>query len=89
MRREKKLDYIRRYLRHWDPYGVIDDTESDDDEYDSLAPGILKMLDQGCDLYKLIAHLENMATGVGAKDTDHQRTAEQILKWYVRTKNRN
>ena len=36
---------VRQVLREWDPIGVI--SESDQDEYDSYVPELIRMLDAG------------------------------------------
>lgn len=58
--REKCLRAIKSILRRWDPIGVLDETDPNwetDNEYDSYAPGILKMLERGINELGIANHL--------------------------------
>jgi hypothetical protein len=83
-----QLEEVRRVLRRWDPIGVIPDPESPEgpiDEYDSYAPGVLKMLQGGADVFKLSRHLSQLATGsMGLNDNQalHHHFAQELLKWW-------
>jgi hypothetical protein len=83
-----ELEDVRRILRRWDPIGVFPNPESPEgpiDEYDSYAPGILKQLQGGADVFKLSRHLSQLATGsMGLSDNPalHRRFAQELFKWW-------
>jgi hypothetical protein len=81
------LAIVRRVLRHWDPIGVIEDANaSTSDEYDSYAPGVLKLLESGAgarDLALRLAALRVGAMQLGQRQpTQHEAAlGEQLATW--------
>jgi hypothetical protein len=82
------LEAIRRYLREWDPIGVIPaqmDYGLEPAEYDSYAGGIYSLLSGGSDVDRLAAHLMKIRTETMELPADSERDreiAQRIFEWW-------
>src|SRR4051794_16289936 len=68
----------------WDPIGV--NGQGPDDEYDSYAPGVARMLQAGADEAKLAAHLRQVQTNAMGRtrgDDEHSRRIARRLRALV------
>lgn len=64
-----KIRTVQEILRQWDPINVAPGTVAPPDEYDSYAPHIVSMVEGGCTIDDLAAHLEHLclhAMGLGS-----------------------
>ena len=55
-----KIRAVQEILRRWDPINVAPGTVAPSDEYDSYAPHIVSMVEGGCTIDDLAAHLEHL-----------------------------
>ena len=74
---------VKEFLyREWDPIGV-NANELCHDEYDSYAPTICRMLQQGVDEFRLAQHLrqlQSVSMGMSVIDEElHQRIARRLI----------
>lgn len=72
--------------RHWDPIGVRDVTEAND-EYDSYVPKIAEILVEGADQYALGRHLtqlEHASMGLPGNPPRCDRAARALVMGYHR-----
>jgi hypothetical protein len=74
-------------LREWDPIGAI--SESNQDEYDSYAPELIRMLDAGASTQFVADWLITLATGhIGLSYVDKQHTkncAKTLVNFWAAT----
>jgi hypothetical protein len=78
-----KIRAVEQILRRWDPIGVEPGVVAQADEYDSYAPHIVSMVEAGCTVDALAAHLEHLATcviGLGANEAVSKEFAGQIVE---------
>ncbi len=72
-------------LRRWDPIGVI--SESHLDEYDRYASTIVRLLNEGADVQKMVDHMRNLvlvAMGMASFDEPHSRKcAEELVSCWT------
>jgi hypothetical protein len=88
---EGKLELVKRALRHWDPKNVVKDRlhgleGSADGEYDSLAAGLLKLIEKGYGAYNLSqcfaqARSDSMGLGVNQPSELERKLAEELVAW--------
>jgi hypothetical protein len=76
---------VLEVLRQWDPIGVISATNQD--EYDSYAPGIIRMLDGCCTVRQLAQMLYDLKTKhMGLSGfwfmTEEKRIARVLVNWW-------
>jgi len=82
------IDGIRRFLREWDPIGVIPALMEDGlppAEYDSYADGVYTLLSEGGDVASLISHLMKLRTETMELPADLDRDreiAQRIVEWW-------
>ncbi|HEX5206729.1 MAG TPA: hypothetical protein VFW10_02910 [Steroidobacteraceae bacterium] len=55
-----KIRAVQEVLRRWDPINVAPSTVAPADEYESYAPHIVSMVEGGCTIDDLAAHLEHL-----------------------------
>ena len=53
---------VEEILRRWDPIGVEPGKEAPADEYDSYAPYLVSMVQNGCTIAEIAARLEYLTT---------------------------
>ena len=83
------IEVIEIALRHWDPIGVIDMNDDDDicdDEYDSYAPAILTMLENGKNAKGISNHLAqlrhvSMCLGIKHPSEHEDELGEKLINW--------
>lgn len=78
----EKLREIKALLwDEWDPIGVNDGENAWDDEYDSYALGISKLLDGGADEFKIAEYLKrSVISDIGLSVSDsHDAIAKKIM----------
>ncbi len=76
---------VLEVLRKWDPIGVID--ERNQDEYDSYAPTLIKMLDANCsegEIVKWMGWLASEYMGLGTYSRKHTVACVQELHTFWR-----
>lgn len=92
-RQASRLVQVRRALRLWDPLGVIQDpaegSGAGDDEYDSYAAGLLRLLEQGREAGWLAQHLARLRGGWfgeadGVANGQEEAIAQQLVVWRER-----
>ena len=71
-----KIRVVEGILRRWDPIGVEPGVVAPADEYDSYAPHIVSIVESGCSVEALAAHLEHLATSVIGVGSNELRSAE-------------
>jgi len=74
---------VEGILRRWDPIGVEPGTMAPADEYDSYAPHVVSMVNAGCTVDDLSAHLEQLALstmGVDSNPVRSRKFAAEILR---------
>ncbi len=74
---------VEEILRRWDPIGVEPGKVAPADEYDSYALHMVSMVEAGCTIEQLAAHLEDLATttiGVGSNPEASASFAAQIVE---------
>jgi hypothetical protein len=74
---------VEGILRRWDPIGVEPGTMAPADEYDSYAPHMVSMVNAGCTVDDLTAHLEELALstiGVGSNPVRSRKFAAEIIR---------
>lgn len=76
---------VLEVLRKWDPIGVI--SESNQDEYDSYAPRIIRMLDDRCtpkQLAKVLYDLKTKDMGLCGfwLMSEEKRIAKDLVAWW-------
>ena len=78
---EITLEWVRRFLRAWDPLDLMEIESVPEDEYDMYAPTIARLLSQGCDEHRLAEHLGRLRTVMFELDPDPEddRILAQIL----------
>jgi hypothetical protein len=80
--RDSLLTGVREVLfREWDPIGV-NDTEECNDEYDSYAGTICRLLREGADERKLASHLselQRVSMGLSSIDEEVNRAVAKRL----------
>ena len=59
-----RIRAVEEILRRWDPIGVEPGLIAPADEYDTYAPYIVSMVDGGCSVETLAAHLEHLTVSV-------------------------
>ena len=66
----------------WDPIGVNDGENKWDDEYDSYAHGIVRLLEDGADKYKVASYLERSArVDMGLPtSSNHDAIANRVME---------
>jgi len=72
-------------LREWDPIGVLDGPGGPQDEYDSYAPGIVRMLDGGATDTEIFRHLKRIATEemeIGCDEARTKRIAMELVEFW-------
>lgn len=77
-----RIRTVEALLRKWDPIGVLSVEGGPMDEYDSYAPHIVSMVQNGCSVAQLSAHLRHLRTeviGVPSNEDADQKTAENII----------
>lgn len=75
-------------FQNWDPLGVNDQPLCQN-EYDSYAPGICRLLHAGADEAKLVKHLERLQTssmGLSVIDEERDRKVASQLFCLVKPK---
>jgi len=80
-RKDAALARIQIILRDWDPIDV--GPAHADEEYRRYAIKIARMLDDGCDRYKLaewLAKVRTQAMGLSSDRVTDETTARRILK---------
>ena len=78
-----QIRLVEEILRRWYPIGVEPGTMAPADEYDSYAPHIVSMVESGCTVAELSAHLEDLSTttiGVGSNPKASASFAAQIIE---------
>jgi len=78
---------VMELLRKWDPIGVI--SENNQDEYDTYAPPIVRMLDAGIPENELFKHLQHIVTdGMGVPcDKKHTREiSHELVAFWMKWK---
>ena len=85
LRRADAKGYFKvlEVLRKWDPIGVI--SERNQDEYDSYAAPIVRMLDAGVSVSDLTAHMERIITeemGFGANTEETRSCAQELVDFW-------
>ena len=94
-RAKEDLDSVCSILRRWDPIGVRPgpgENEGPMDEYDSYAPGILRLLLDGRDLVRITSHLANIRTVSIGLPEDHasdEAIAQELLGWWTNRRPRS
>lgn len=86
---EECLEVIREALRHWDPVGVIDTLVWDgvlDNEYDSYAPGVFRLLERGTNAKGVTDHLVrlravSMGLGKNHPSEHEEELGEKLTAW--------
>ena len=79
---------VLEMLRDWDPIGVI--SEDHQDEYESYAAAIVRLLDGGRDAVKLADHLGRIrVVSIGLSDSESERQkdieiARRLVDWWQR-----
>ncbi len=76
---------VLEVLRKWDPIGII--SEKHQDEYDSYAPQIIRMLDARCTPKQLAQALYDLKTKhMGLSGfwfmTEEKRIARELVAWW-------
>jgi hypothetical protein len=74
---------VLEVLREWDPIGVISETLQD--EYDSYAPDIVRMLDAGATIDALVRHMTQIVTegmGIGVDQEKTRLCAEELVNFW-------
>jgi hypothetical protein len=64
----QQIRTVEEILRRWDPIGVEPGIFAPPDEYDPYAPHIVSMVQNGCTIGELAAHLDHLSAdtmGVG------------------------
>ena len=81
-----KVRAVEEVLRRWDPINVAPGTAAPSDEYDSYAPHIISIVEGGCTIADLAAHLEHLcvqAMGLGSSSAESRshslKFAAQII----------
>ncbi len=76
LRRPDAAGYLKvlEVLREWDPIGVI--SSANQDEYDSYAPAIVRMLDAGVSEALLFEHMAEIVTERMGINVDRHKTKE-------------
>lgn len=85
-----RVRLVQEILRRWDPIGVEPGTMAPADEYDSYAPHIVSLVQGGCSVEDLAAHLDDLSTttiGVVSNPKASASFAAQILEVLGPTKN--
>ncbi len=93
---DQESEYLRRpdaeghlkvleVLRQWDPIGVI--SEQHQDEYDSYAPRLIRLLDAGCTVGQLARELYKIKTqemGLGGSwlGIRERQIAKNLVVWW-------
>ena len=83
MEKKAQLQLVEGILRRWDPVGVLPGRMAPADEYDSYAPEILSVVNAGCTVDELAAHLEKLAVstiGVDANPVRSRKYAAEIIR---------
>lgn len=78
LRRSDAQDYLKvlEVLRKWDPIGVIDGPNGPQDEYDTYAPDLIRMLDARKSREEIVRHLGVIASDhMGLENYDREHTA--------------
>ena len=78
-----RIRLVEELLRRWDPIGVEPGTMAPADEYDSYAPHMVSMVEGGCTVEELAAHLDDLSTttiGVGSNPKASASYAAQIIE---------
>lgn len=82
MKKNELLQAVRRILfTEWDPIGVNDNPLCED-EYDSYAPAICRLLCEGADASKVVLHLSRLqkdSMGLTATEAHNRRIARRLL----------
>ncbi len=74
---------VEEILRQWDPIGVQPGMMAPADEYDSYAPHMVSMVEGGCTVEQLAAHLDELSSatiGVGSNPKASATFAAQIIE---------
>ncbi len=82
---KRQLEKIRQSLREWDPIGIRPGPGND--EYDSYASGVLKLLKARRDASRLEAHLgqlRKVSMGLQPDPRSDRETAQRICDWWAR-----
>lgn len=83
VRRPEALGYVKtlQVLRDWDPIGVFEgDHKGPQDEYDSYAASVMRMLDAGKSREEIVEHLGSIATEqIGLSSFDRLHTEFCVL----------
>ena len=85
LRRPDAKGYLKvlEVLREWDPIDVS--SYCNQDEYDSYAPPIVRLLDAGASVDDLVRHMTAIVTegmGIGVDQLKTQACAEQLVKFW-------
>lgn len=88
-KRDKRLETVKKSLRHWDPIGVIDLLIEDGlppNEYDPYAPEILRMVENGKNAIGIANHLSGLRSdsmGLGPKQASEQEQwiSQKLVEW--------
>jgi len=79
--RAEKFKAVRGILiDHWDPIGVKD-VQQAQDEYDSYVPGILRLLEQGASVDVLTEHLSDIVSlqmGLTPVESKNKMAADKL-----------
>ncbi len=78
-----KIRVVQGILRRWDPVGVKPGQFAPEDEYNSYAPQIVKLVENGCSSDVLTAHLERLCVhtmGVGPNKRASTKFAAEIIR---------
>ncbi len=82
------LQELNALLNEWDPIGVVEDLRERGlplDEYESYAPGILRMLEQGARDDEIAAHMQFLVSewmGLSTTAESQLPMARAITAWY-------
>ncbi len=77
-----RIRTVETLLRQWDPIGVPPGEAGPKDEYDSYAPHIVSLVQSGCTVSELTAHLSHLrmeVIGLPKNEESDQHAAEGII----------
>jgi hypothetical protein len=78
-----RISAVEVALRDWDPIGVMVGEGSPEDEYDSYAPHIVSLVQNGASLNELTTHLGQVRTetmGLPANPEADGKAAAEIIR---------
>jgi hypothetical protein len=75
----QQIRTVEEILRRWDPIGVEPGIFAPPDEYDRYAPHIVSMVQNGCTIGELAAHLDHLSAELWASARVQPRAGHTVL----------